>query len=337
MPEMPEGFDVKQSHVVSQWKHERPLCVCRFDPAGRYVFSGAEDNTVQRFDLADGKLTVLQNGHKTWVRALAISHDSQFVMSGGCEGAISWWEVAAEQPTPIRTIDAHQGWIRKMEISPDGQLLASAGNDGFVRLWNVSDGTLVREIKAHERDVYSLSFHPSGEFLLSGSLLGELFQWNVSSGEKMREFDAKALHSFNGGQRVDFGGIRGLAISPDGQWVAAGGLHKATNPLGAVHEPIVLLFNWETGDLAKTQVDEAIKKGVFWRLAWLADGSLMGTCGGGDGGYLLFFKTDAEKPYHKLKLPNTSRDMDLHPDGLQVCSAHYDRHLRISRLAAKQT
>jgi hypothetical protein len=29
------------------------------------------------------------------------------------------------------------------------------------------------------------------------------------------------------------------------------------------------------------------------------------------------------------------RDMDLHPDGLQVATAHHDRHVRITRLAAK--
>jgi hypothetical protein len=27
--------------------------------------------------------------------------------------------------------------------------------------------------------------------------------------------------------------------------------------------------------------------------------------------------------------------MDVHPDGLQVATAHHDRHVRITRLAAK--
>jgi hypothetical protein len=42
-----------------------------------------------------------------------------------------------------------------------------------------------------------------------------------------------------------------------------------------------------------------------------------------------------EKDYHRFALPGLARDMDLHPDGLQVATAHYDRHLRITRLAAK--
>lgn len=333
----PEGFDVKQANVVSQWPHDRPLNACRFDPAGRYVFCGSEDAAVERFHLADGARTVLTGGHDTWVKALAFSNDGAQAVSGGCDGKITWWETAAEQPTPIRSIEAHQGWIRSLAVSPDGTLLASGGNDNAVRLWNIADGTLVRELAGHARHVYSVAFHPQGQFLLSGDLTGVLKQWEVATGKEVRAFDAKPLHTYEGGQQVDFGGIRGLAVSPDGKWLAAGGLYKATNPLGAVHEPLVLLFDWESQKLEKQQIAEGIPGGVLWRLVWLGDGSLMGVSGGSSGGWLLFWKPDADKDYHRFQLPNIARDMDLHPDGLQVATAHHDHHVRITRLGAKPT
>ena len=62
---------------------------------------------------------------------------------------------------------------------------------------------------------------------------------------------------------------------------------------------------------------------------------IMGVTGGGSGGFLLFWKPDADKDYHRFQLPNLARDMDVHPDGLQVATAHYDRNVRITRLAAK--
>jgi WD40 repeat protein len=334
---MPEGFDPKQAHVVSQWPHDRPLNACRFDPAGRFVFCGSEDAAVERFKLADGARTVLSGGHETWVKALAFSKDGAIAMSGGCDGKITWWDTAAEAPKPIRTVEAHKGWIRSLDVSPDGMLLASGGNDNFVRLWNVADGTLVREVSGHSRHVYSVAFHPKGQFLLSGDLVGGVKQWEVATGKEVRSFDAKPLHTYEGGQQVDFGGVRALAISPDEKWLAAGGLYKATNPLGAVHEPIVLLFNWESQKVEKQQIAEGITGGVVWRLRWLADGSLMGISGGSTGGFLLFWKPDADKDYFRFQLPNIARDMDLHPDGLQVATAHHDRHVRITRLAAKTT
>ena len=331
----PQGFDVKQAHVVSQWPHDRPLNGCRFDPMGSYVFTGSEDAAVERFNLADGARTVLTGGHDTWVQALAFSNDGAQTISAGYDGKITWWETAAQQPAPIRTIEAHQGWIRALAVSPDGTLLASCGNDHAVRLWNLADGTLVRELSGHTRHVYSVAFHPQGQFVLSGDLVGVVKQWETATGKEVRTFDAKPLHTYEGGQQVDFGGVRGLAVSPDGKWLAAGGLYKATNPLGAVHEPLVLLFDWESATLEKQQIAEGITGGVLWRVVWLADGSLMGVSGGSSGGWLLFWKPDADKDYHRFQLPNIARDMDLHPDGLQVATAHHDRHVRITRLGPK--
>lgn len=334
---IPEGFDPKLAHMVSQWPHDRPLNACRFDPAGRFVFSGSEDAVVERFNLADGARTNLNGGHQTWVCALACSNDGVHVISGGCDGKMTWWESAAAEPKPIRSIDAHKGWIRSLDVSPDGTLLVSGGNDNVVRLWNINDGSLVREFSGHPRHVYCVTFHPQGEFILSGDLMGGLKQWEIATGKEVRTFDATPLHSYNGGQQVDFGGIRAIAVSPDGKWLVAGGLHKATNPLGAVHEPLVLLFDCQTQKLEKQLIAEGITQGVIWRLKWLSDGSIMGLSGGGSGGFLVFWKPETEKDYHRFKLPGLARDMDLHADGLQVATAHYDRHLRISRLAAKVT
>ena len=151
-----------------------------------------------------------------------------------------------QAPKPIRSIEAHKGWIRSIDVSPDGTLIATGGNDNLVRLWNAADGKLVRELPGHERHVYSVAFHPAGQFLLSGDLVGVINQWEVASGKVVRAFDAKPLHTYEGGQQVDYGGVRAMAVSPDGKWLAAGGLYKGTNPLGAVNEPLVLLFNWES-------------------------------------------------------------------------------------------
>lgn len=331
---VPEGFDVKAAHVVATWPYDRPLLSCRIDPLGRYVFSGSEDAHVERFQLSDGARTLLEGGHKTWVMALTFTADGAHAITGGCDGQLSWWETAAETPTPIRTIEAHKGWIRRLATSPDGALIASAGNDGFVRLWNPLDGSLLRELAASERNIYSVVFHPGGQFLLSGDLVGGIKQWDVATGELVREFDGKPLWSYNSaGQGVDFGGVRSLAVSPDGKWLAAGGLHNASNPLGAVHQPLVLLFDWESQELSKKQVAEGITGGAAERLAWLADGSLMGVSGGSSGGFLFFWMPDAEKDHHRLSLGNIARDMDLHPDGLRVATAHHDKHVRITRLA----
>lgn len=326
--------DPAKTHVAVEWKYDAsPLIACRFDPRGRYVFASAEDNSVQRWDLANGNRVSLA-GHDSWVRGLAFSHDGETLITAGSDDTLIWWSASAEQPEPLRRVKAHAGWIRSISVSPDGALLASAGNDLVVRLWNVADGAPVREMAGHEKHVYSTLFHPSGEFLLSGDLKGVVNQWEVASGKLVRSFDAKALYSYNGGQQVDFGGVRSLAISGDQKHLACGGLHNASNPLGAVHDPLVLRFEWESQTLLRSHVAADVK-GIAWRVLFHRDGYLIGVNGGSTGGLLLFWNAEQDAEYHRFGLPSLARDLDMHPDGLQLATAHYDRHLRISKMAEK--
>lgn len=323
----------QQTYVVSQWPVESPLLACRFDPAGRFVFASCEDNSIQRFDLATGKPLALK-AHESWVNGFGFTPDGQMMVSGGCDGRLIWWPVAGDAPVPIRTVEAHQGWIRALAVSPDGKLVATGGNDKVLRLWNLADGTLVREFPGLESHIYSVLFHPTGQFLLTGELKGHVRQWDVASGAAVRTFDAKALWSYNGGQGVDFGGVRALAISADGKQFACGGLHNASNPLGAVHDPLVMLFEWESQKLMQSLIAEPLK-GAVWRLTFLPDGTLLGASGGSTGGHLVFWNASQNKDIHRFQLPNIVRDLDLHPDGIQVATTHHDKHLRISRMASK--
>ncbi len=336
IPVPAETPDPKLAWVASAWAHDRPLISCRFEPSGQYVFCGSEDSVVERFRLSDGAKTLLSGGHTTWVNAFAFSADGKTVMSGGCDGKITWWTALEEAPQMLRSIAAHgTQWVRSLVTSPDGTLLASGGNDRMVRLWNPADGAMIREFAGHEKHVYSVAFHPDGQTLFSGDLGGIVRQWDVKTGAELRKFDASALYSYNGGQQVDFGGARALAVTGDGKRLAVGGLYKASNPLGAVHEPLVVLFNLETGAAERQLIAEGITQGVVWRLSWLADGSLMGVSGGGSGGWLIFWKPETEKDFHRFQLPNLARDMDVHPDGISIATAHYDRNVRITKLSAK--
>jgi hypothetical protein len=326
-------LDVTQAHVQNTWPHESPLLAARLDLKNRFAFATAEDGKVQRFALADGKKTVF-GGHESWIFSLCLSRDGETLYTGGGDGKLAFYPAAAETPVAARVIEAHQGWIRCMTLSPDGSQLATGGNDKAVRIWNTATGEKVREFVEHETPVYSLLWHPSEPTLLSGDLRGVVKQWDLAQAKLARTFDAKLLHSFNGGQRVDFGGVRSMALSADGKTLSCGGLHKSENPLGAVLEPLVLQFEWDTQKLARQQIAEGLK-GPLWRIQYLSDGTLLGVMGGSGGGWLLFWKPTEEKAFHRFQLPALARDGDLSSDGLLVLTSHSDKQLRISKLAAK--
>ena len=326
--------DPKAAHLAETFAHDAPLITCRFDPKGLYVFATAEDRSVIRWELATGKKTVLK-AHGSWVGALAFSPDGATLVTGGYDDTLIWWPVAAEKPEPIRKVKAHNGWIRALAVSPDGKLLASGGNDRIAKLWSLADGAPIREMPGHELDIYSALFHPAGKFLLTGDLMGKINQWDLATGKLARTFESKDLHHYDAGQQVHFGGVRGLALSPDGKHLACGGLHKATNPLGMVHEPLVVRFDWETQKILKSHLSNDNKGGVIWRVVFHPEGHLIACCGGSTGGFLLFWGPADDKPAHQFNLTALAREMDLHPDGLRLATAHFDRKLRITKLIPK--
>lgn len=321
--------DPKATKVIAQWKTDSPLVSCRFEPKGDYVFAGGQDNAIYRWETATGKRIAIK-GHESWVRDFAFLPNNQTMVACDYAGRLTWWPVAGDAPKAIRTIDAHQGWARCVSISPNGKTLATGGNDNLVKLWNAQTGEKINELRGHERHVYSTFFHPKENILLSGDLMGNVKQWDLASGKETRAFENKDHHKFDLKFRADYGGIRSIDISPDGKHLAFAGLHKCTNAFAGINEPLVTRYDFQTQK--RVESHEAKMKALSWRALFHPEGFLISAAGGGAGGYLLFWK-DAAKVIHQFKLPNIARDMDLHPDGLRIATAHSDNHLRISRMS----
>ena len=326
----PGAWDPKKAKVVHEWPAPAPLIACRFDPLGRFVLAAAENNDIVRWSVPDGKLEAWK-GHASWPRSLAVFPEGDRAVSGGCDDAILWWDCApGAGKKPVRRVEAHRGWVRSVDVTPDGKWIASGGNDGMVKLWEADSGNPAASWKGHQREVYSVRFHPSGKWLLSGDLMGNVHQRELPSGKVVRTLKADALHSYNGGQRVDYGGVRDLAWSSDGKQLLAAGLSRATNPLGAVNQPTVVQFAWDSGKVVKNHVSDV--KGVAWRVVGHRSSWFVVASGGSGGGYLLFWKPSEEKPAVQFKLPNTARGMDVSRDGHLFATAHYDKKIRVTRV-----
>ncbi|HUQ73067.1 MAG TPA: WD40 repeat domain-containing protein [Planctomycetaceae bacterium] len=326
--------DPAATHVAQQLKHDAPLIACRFDPTGRFVFAGAQDNQVLRWELAGEAKTALK-AHDSWVRSFGFSTAGDVLVTGGYDGRLIWWPAFDAEPKPLRTVEAHAGWVRAVAVSPDGQLLASCGNDLKVKLWRMADGGLVREFAGHERHIYHVAFHPDGLQLVSGDLVGKFFHWNVATGETVRQFTVDSLTKFDKGFIADYGGPHCLAFTPDGKRLLAGGITNVSNAFAGVGNPIVVEIDWAEAQAVVTHLTKANINGVAWGLVWHPDGYVIAALGGQAGGKLGFWKPEEKDEFHTFNLGNSVRDLALHPDGIQLATPHHDGICRISRMAPK--
>jgi WD40 repeat protein len=120
-----------------------------------------------------------------------------------------------------------------------------------------------------------------------------------------------------------------MAFSPDGRYLACAGITNVSNAFAGVGNPLVVLFDWLTGQRKESLVPAQGFQGVAWAVAFHPAGFIIGAGGGGSGGALWFWKPDQPKAYHTVKLPTACRDLDLHPDGLRLAVALYDKTLRV--------
>lgn len=325
-------MDVTKTHVAHELQHDSPLISCRYDRSGKYVFAGAQDYSVWRFEIASGKKLEFPAG--SWVRGIAFDVTGETMVTAGYDGRLMWWPVAAESPKPLRAVEAHAGWIRAIAVSPDGSRLASVGNDLMVRIWNMADGSLVREMAGHQSHVYNVAFHTDGQRLATGDLMCNLIDWEVETGKQVRTWTAESLQKYDKTFVATIGGFRGMAFTPDGKYVACSGITNVTNAFAGVGNPSVVVFDWETGKQHIEHVSKGKLRGVAWGVVCHPEGLRIAAVGG-SGGYLLFWKPDQAEEFHQIKLKDNARDLDLSPDGLGLATAHSDSRLRISRMEAK--
>jgi WD40 repeat protein len=314
-----------QVRQVQELKHSSPLIAARIDPTGRFVVCSAQDSTLQRWELANGQRVQL-DGHQSWVRALTFVGGS--LISGDYAGRVLFWHITEATPKPYRTIEAHKGWVRAVAVSPDGTTLATCGNDLLVKLWSMSDGKLLRELSGHTCHVYNLAFHPSGSHLVSADLKGTLKHWDLSKGTAVRELDAKLLHSYDPTFRADHGGARALKFDASGQLLACAGITEVTNAFAGIGKPLVILFDWTTGQRKQLLKPKEAFQGTAWGVAFHPAGYVIGAAGG-NGGAIYFWKPEQSADLFMLKLPNNARDLDLHPDGKRLAVPFFDGALRV--------
>jgi WD40 repeat protein len=183
--------------------------------------------------------------------------------------------------------------------------------------------------------VYNIAFHPEGKQLASADLKCNVFQWEMSTGKLARKLKAEKMHSYDKTFMADIGGARAMQFNADGSQLAIGGITNVTNAFACVGNPSVVMIDWNSGKNLIQHLAKETFKGVAWGVALHPNGMVVAGAGGPGGGQLYFWKKDGKNEFHKFKMKDTCRDLHLSPDPTQLVTAHYDGHLRISRMTKK--
>ena len=151
---------------------------------------------------------------ETTIRALSISQDGQWFVSGDEKGMLTLWDKTGKQIG--ESIKAHDKAVISVAIFTDGKdiKIVSGGDDKKIKLWNWINNqppTQPQFEKQLNGNVYAVAFNSDGNRIVSGSGDGVVRVWDLQKGEVIFQSSA-----------TNFILIRSVAFSPDPQILASG-------------------------------------------------------------------------------------------------------------------
>jgi len=156
--------------------------------------------------------TVVQKGHNAAVKAVEISPDGKYIVTGSRDKSAKLWD--KKSGLELRTFIGHNHTINSVSFSKDGKYIATSSADNTAKIWNVLTGKEIFSTPVEEKYMTDIAFSPDGKVLVSAGYNNTAKLWNTTSKELIKELEVNA----------DQGSGYGISLvfSPDGHWLAIG-------------------------------------------------------------------------------------------------------------------
>lgn len=147
-------------------------------------------------------------GHDNGVLCVAFRPDDKLIASVSLSGRAIIHEVETGKQRYQFEIP---GSILSIAFSPDGQYIAIGDHNRKVKLWDTATGDFLKANSVHRHEVCRVIFTPDSRHVISTSYANDdVLLWNIQTDNVERLSVSRSA------------GIRGLALSPDGQYLAMG-------------------------------------------------------------------------------------------------------------------
>ncbi len=180
--------------------------------------------------------SIVLSGHTGSITNLAWLPDGKLLASASNDKTARLWRSVG---TLLAVLSDHTAEVNALAWSPDGKVLATGWSDGTMRLWR-TDGTPFITLQS-TGDVVPVAWSPDDKTLASGSS----FAVRKNPVQLWRPADGKLLRTLYTDETPG-----NLAWSPDGNFVAAGGIdYKLWSAEGTeiIITPVELLLGRSPG------------------------------------------------------------------------------------------
>jgi WD40 repeat protein len=118
---------------------DRWIHAIAFSPEGDAIVAAPSEEPPRKWNLKTGKDVAHFGEPRSTVKALAISSDARFVLTGDEDGTAQLFDASTGKL--LHPLEGHLDAVKSAAFSPDSQFALTGSNDGTVRLWNTNTGT----------------------------------------------------------------------------------------------------------------------------------------------------------------------------------------------------
>ena len=145
-------------------QHEGDITALDISPDGQILASASADKTIILWNLNDGTIYSILEGHKNWVRDICFSSDQTKLISCGDDSQVIQWNV--ENLTAIYQIRSNKygnSWLLSIDYHDDNSSFVFGSLDGVVRIktnfggYKLKINKAINKIKFRQKDKHSLS------------------------------------------------------------------------------------------------------------------------------------------------------------------------------------
>ena len=140
-------------------------------------------------------------GHGGPVRAIAVSPDGKYALSGSFDTSAIRWSL--ERNVAEQVLRFHDSAVNAVAILPDG-LLATGGEDGKIAIWRAGAAEPIQQFSGHTAPIVALAVSPDGKRIASASWDRSVRVWPLDGGPAL----VLEGHQQN---------VNGVAFMPDSQ------------------------------------------------------------------------------------------------------------------------
>jgi WD40 repeat protein/DNA polymerase III delta prime subunit len=127
---------------------------------------------------------LVDQGHEDIIRAVAISKDGRFMVSGSDDKTVKLWDL--KNGRLIKTLEGHVRTVLSVFISPDNRWILSGSSDNTVKLWNLETGHMVTTLKDHSDWVNSVFASLDKQQIVSSSSDYTIKLWDLEDGHLIK-------------------------------------------------------------------------------------------------------------------------------------------------------